>query len=72
MKKVKLTDAQFAWIASIMNEHYRAARSQVIELTDPSACSFYQRNDAEDVRLRSIKDCQNKMRFLEELRDAMV
>lgn len=63
MKKVKLTPAQFGWLSARLSETYRAAAELARDLESFQTISFYKRNNAEDIRLRTLRDCVNTMQF---------
>lgn len=72
MKKFKLTPAQFGWLCSRLSETYRAAAEQARDLESFQTISYYKRNNAEDIRLRTLQDCKNTMQFCKDFRDAII
>lgn len=67
MKTIQLTEQQFGWLKKRIFEEYSKAWAESNTLRTPSEVSFYRRNDAEDIRIRSIEDYERTMRFCQEL-----
>lgn len=71
MRIFKLTDEQTKFLLSSLRQRLDSLKSYNLVLHDPAAISFYDRNDAAEVRLRDLEDNVRKQCIIEQLIQAM-
>lgn len=71
-RKVSLSTRQFAWLCSKLQQEYASAHDVVNDLTSKQAISFYQRNDAGEVRCRRLQAARDMISFCESFRDTLL
>ena len=71
-RKVTLSERQYEWLCSKLQQEYSSALDIVNDMTSPSSVLFFKRNDADDVRRRRLRDACDMISFCKSFSDSLV
>lgn len=71
MRTFKLTNEQTKFLLSTLRQRLDSLKSYNLILHDPATISYYDRNDADELRLQDLEDNVRKQCIVEQLIQAM-
>ena len=71
MRTFKLTDEQTKFLLDSLRQRLESLKNYNLVLHDASTISYYDRNDADEIRLRDLEDNVRKQCIVEQLIQAI-